>query len=71
VITINESSFLPKQRNAQIYEEIIKELKHRASERGTELKFTAKQLRTTFKKRKSDCKQSALTMKNASGIKRF
>jgi hypothetical protein len=34
--------------NAQIYEEILKELKRRASKRGTELKFTAKQLRTKF-----------------------
>ena len=59
------------QRNSQIYQEILKELKLRASKRGTELKFNAKPLRTKFKKCISDCKQAALTMKNASGIKRF
>ena len=33
------------QRNAEIYEEILKELKLRVLNRGTELKFTAKHLR--------------------------
>ena len=59
------------QRNAEIYEEILKELKLRALNRGSELKFTVKQLRTKFKKCVSDCKHAALTMKSASGIKRF
>lgn len=59
------------QRNAEIYKEILEELEHRALSRGTELKFTAKQLRTKFKKCVSACKHAALTMKTASGIKRF
>ena len=37
------------QRNAEIYEEILIELKLRALNRGSELKFTAKQLRTNSK----------------------
>ena len=59
------------QRNGEIYEEILTELKERASARGKELKFSVKQLRTKFKKCVSDCKQAALTIKTATGIKRF
>ena len=78
-IVINNSYYQRKliftntkcQRNAEIYEEVLKELKLRALNRGNEVKFTAKQLRTKFKKCVSDCKHAALTMKTASGIKRF
>lgn len=59
------------QRNGEIYDEILTELKKRASVRGKEFKFTVKQLRTKFKKCVSDCKQAALTIKTATGIKRF
>ena len=59
------------QRNGEIYEEILTELKKRASARGKELKFSVKQLRTKFKKCVRDCKQAALTIKTATGIKRF
>ena len=37
------------QRNGEIYEEILTELKQRASARGKELKFSVKQLRTKLK----------------------
>ena len=58
------------QRN-EIYEDILTELKKRASARGKELKFNVKQLRTKFQKCVSDCKQAALTIRTATGIKRF
>ena len=44
------------QRNGEIYEEILTELKKKASARGKQLKFSVKQLRTKFKKCVSDCK---------------
>ena len=59
------------QRNGEIYEDILTELKKRTSARGKELKFSVKQLRTKFKKSVSDCKQAALTIRTATGIKRF
>lgn len=59
------------QRNGEIYEKILTELKKRASARGKEFKFSVKQLRTKFKKCVSDCKQAALTIRTATGIKRF
>lgn len=45
--------------------------KQRTLNRGSEVKFTAKQLRTKYKKCVSNCKHAALTMKSASEIKRF
>lgn len=59
------------QRNGEIYEEILTELKKRASARGKELKFSVKQLHTKFKKCVSDCKQAAVAIRTATGIKRF
>ena len=59
------------QRNGEIYAEILTELKKRATARGKELEFSVKQLRTKFKKCVSDCKQAALTIRTATGIKRF
>ena len=47
------------QRNAEIYEQILKELELRALNRGSELKFSE----IKFKKCVSDCKYAALTMK--------
>ena len=57
------------QRNGEIYAEVWSELKKRAAARGKE--FSVKQLRTKFKKYVSDCKQEALTIRTATGIKRF
>ena len=59
------------QRNGEIYAEILTELKKRATARSKELEFSVKQLRTKFKKRVSDCKQAALTIRTATGTKRF
>ena len=42
-----------------------------ASARGKEFKFSINQLRTKFKKCVSDRKQQALTIRTATGIKRF
>lgn len=59
------------QRNGEIYEEILTELKKRASAMGREFTFSAKQLLTKFKKCVSDCKQAALTIRTATGISDF
>ena len=50
---------------------ILVELKQRATERCEVIEFTVQQLRTKFKKCVSECKQAALTVKTAKGIKRF
>ena len=52
-------------------QKFLTELKNRATARGKELEFSVKQLRTKFKKCVSDCKQAALTIRTATGIKRF
>lgn len=59
------------QHNGAIYEEILRTLKERASERGEEVPFNNVQLRTKFKKAVAECKKAALTIKTATGIKRF
>ncbi|XP_068694637.1 uncharacterized protein [Montipora foliosa] len=59
------------QKNGPIYVKILEELEARASARGDKLSFTVNQLRTKFKKCISCCKQAALTVKTATGIKRF
>ena len=59
------------QKNGPIYVNILEELEARASARGDKLSFTVNQLRPKFKKRISCCKQAALTVKTATGIKRF
>ena len=58
------------QRNSEIYAEILTQLKKRASARGKEFQFSVNQLRTKFKKSVSGCKQAALTIRTATGIKR-
>lgn len=59
------------QKNSELYSRILKELKERAATRDEEISFTPVQLRNKFKKLVSECKKSALTIKSASGIKRF
>ena len=46
-------------------------MKKRAAEREAEFKFNISQMRTRFKKCVSDCKNAALTIKTATGIRRF
>ena len=60
-----------KQRNGELYGEVLKEVKARASARGEHFNFSVNQLRSKFKKCVSLCKQAALTQKSATGIKRF
>ena len=61
------------QQNSVIYEKVLKELKRRCDARGDAkgIQFTVAQARTKFKKCVSDCKNAALTIKTATGIKRF
>lgn len=59
------------QSNGSIYEQILKELKERASARGKNFLFKVSQLRNKFKKCVSICKQAALTQNTATGIKWF
>ena len=59
------------QRNGPIYEKILDQLKTRASARGDDCTLTVTQLRSKFKKCVGHCKQAALTLKTATGIKRF
>ena len=59
------------QRNGEIYENILKELNKRCAKRDEKVPFTVQQLRSKFKKCVGTCKQAALTIKSASGIKRF
>ena len=78
-IIVSNSSYKKKliftntknQRNGELYGEILKEGKARASARGEHFDFSVNQLRSKFKKCVSLCKQAALTQKSATGIKRF
>lgn len=62
---------MKNQKNAEIYEKILKELRARAAKREEDVLFTAVQLRTKFKKLIGECKKIALTVKSATGIKRL
>ena len=78
-IVVNNDRFKQKQnfqntknqQNRSIYENILSELKKRSTERGEEITFSPEQLRTKFKKCVGECKKAALTIKTATGIKRF
>ena len=78
-IIVSNSSYKKKliftntknQRNGELYGEILKELKARASARGEDFHFSVNQLRSKFKKCVCLCKKAALTQKTATGIKRF
>ena len=78
-IIVNDDNFKTKlifqntknQQNGKLYESILKELKKRALERGEQITFSPSQLRTKFKKCVQECKKAALTIKTATGIKRF
>ena len=59
------------QRIGKIYDNILKELKKRCAKRSQSVPFTVQQLRSKFKKCVGICKQAAMTIKSASGIKRF
>jgi hypothetical protein len=59
------------QRNGDIYSKILEEMQKRATIRKESVPFTVVQLRTNFKKLIGECKKAALTIKCATGIKRF
>ena len=59
------------QKNFEVYQKVLIELKCRAAVRNEECTFTAIQLRTKFKKSVAECKKAAMMMKTSSGIKRF
>ena len=57
--------------NAEVYEKVMKEMSTRCQERDESFQFTLDQTRNKFKKCMSICKSALLTLKTASGIKRF
>ena len=58
-------------RNSDFYIKIIKEVKKCCERRSKTFPFTVEQTRTKFKSCISTCKNAAMTIKCASGIKRF
>ena len=59
------------QQNGVIYDKVLNELKQRCEERGDQFDCTAAQARNKFKKCGGECKEAALTLRTATGIKRF
>ena len=59
------------QQNSVLYDEILKELKKRCSSRNEIIDFNINQVRNKFKKCIAECKHAAMTIKTATGIKRF
>ena len=58
-------------KNGCYYEQIIKEIRKRCLSRGENFTYVVSQTREKFKRCISECKKAALTLKTASGIKRF
>ena len=61
----------PTTSNAVVYQEIVKEMQRRCSQRGCTFDLTLAQTRNKLKKMMSTCKTALMTVKTASGIKRF
>lgn len=59
------------QRNGELYGKIKQELEQRCAARAESMSFTVDQLRSKFKRCVGECKRVALTIKTATGIKRF
>lgn len=59
------------QRNGEIYGQIQLEIQKRAAKRNSKFMFSISQMRTKFKKCIGECKNAAMTIKTATGIKRF
>ncbi|XP_068682814.1 uncharacterized protein [Montipora foliosa] len=60
-----------RARNTAIYTDVVKQLKERLASRGENFPFDVTQTRNKFKKCVAECKKAALTIKTATGIKRF
>ena len=58
-------------KNGVYYGQVIAELSKKLQERGEEFNFDTQQTRSKFKRCVSLCRKAALTIKTASGIKRF
>ena len=58
-------------KNGGYYEKVIDELKQRCGSRKEDFPYDIAQTREKFKRCISECKKVALTVKTASGIKRF
>ena len=58
-------------KNGEYYEKIIQELKWRCGERNEQFIYDVGHTREKFKRCIATCKEAMLTMKTASGIKRF
>ena len=58
-------------KNGVYYDRVITELKKRFEERNEEFTYNVPQTRSKFKRCVSICRKAALTIKTASGIKRF
>lgn len=59
------------QRNGDIYGQIQLEIQERVAKRNSKFMFSISQMRTKFKKCISKCKNAAMKIKTATGIKRF
>jgi len=59
------------QQNGKVYEKVLNELKSRAEGKRSSVPFTVAQVRGKIKKCISECKKAALTIKTATGVKRF
>ena len=59
------------KRNSELYEKIIREVKKSCENRDKTFEFDVKQTRTKCKSCISICKNAAMTIRTASGIKRF
>ena len=70
-IIVNNDYYTKKLIFVNTKNEKNTKIRVRASERGEVYSFTAVQIRTKFKKLVSECKKAALTIKSATGIKRF
>ena len=62
---------MPKARNANVNHNFVKDMNSRCQERGKTFTLSLCQTRNKLKKLMSICKSALLTMKAASGIKRF
>ena len=60
-----------RARNTAIYTDVVKQLKERLASRGENFPFDVTKTWNKFKKCVAECKKAALTIKTATGIKRF
>lgn len=59
------------ERGSTVYSKLLKDMHERFEAHGHEVRFTVEQVRNKLKKLISECKTVALTVKTATGVKRF